>query len=84
MTSNSYINPAEPSASEAPVVTNATKDHMTVAWKPPENDGGKPVTGYYLEKRETRAVQWNKVNRFDRHNMFFFFLQLIVTYKLHF
>lgn len=31
---------------------------MTVVWAPPENDGGKSITGYILERKEKRAVRW--------------------------
>lgn len=31
---------------------------MTVVWTPPENDGGKSITGYILERKEKRAVRW--------------------------
>lgn len=34
------------------------KDEMTVVWAPPENDGGKSITGYILERKEKRAVRW--------------------------
>lgn len=39
-------------------VIQVSKDEMTVVWAPPENDGGKSITGYILERKEKRAVRW--------------------------
>lgn len=39
-------------------VVQVSKDEMTVVWAPPENDGGKSITGYILERKEKRAVRW--------------------------
>lgn len=36
---------------------------MTVVWAPPENDGGKSITGYILERKEKRAVRWVPCNK---------------------
>ena len=65
-TSNEVIakNPfGPPKACPPPMIQNATSSSITVSWKVPQDDGGKAITGYYLEKRETRNVQWSKVNR---------------------
>ena len=51
-----------PFAPEPPAVSNPTKDSVTLTWKSPD-DGGKPISGYYVEKREIKSGQWSKVNR---------------------
>uniref|UniRef100_A0A3Q4I0E7 Titin n=1 Tax=Neolamprologus brichardi TaxID=32507 RepID=A0A3Q4I0E7_NEOBR len=52
-----------PGAPEAPEVIKIAKEEMTVQWSEPEKDGGKPITGYLLEKREEHAVKWSPVNK---------------------
>lgn len=52
-----------PGPCEAPVITNITKDSMTVSWKAPANDGKSPILGYMLEKRDATELTWAKVNR---------------------
>lgn len=36
---------------------------MLVTWEPPLDNGGSPITGYWLEKREVGGVYWARVNR---------------------
>jgi len=52
-----------PGPPDAPEVTKIGKDEMTVVWAPPENDGGKSITGYILERKEKRAVRWVPVTK---------------------
>ncbi|KAJ9594581.1 hypothetical protein L9F63_027435 [Diploptera punctata] len=39
-------------------------------WTPPASTGGKPITGYYIEKRE-RGGEWIKVNNYPTPNTSF-------------
>uniref|UniRef100_A0A3B4ACF0 Titin n=1 Tax=Periophthalmus magnuspinnatus TaxID=409849 RepID=A0A3B4ACF0_9GOBI len=41
----------------------ATKSFMIVTWNEPVNDGGSPVLGYHLERKERTSILWTKMNR---------------------
>ena len=43
--------------------SNATNSSCELAWDVPETDGGSPITGYIVEKREIGGNRWTKVNR---------------------
>jgi titin len=34
-------------------ISDVSKDHATLTWKPPKDDGGSKLTGYAVERRDT-------------------------------
>uniref|UniRef100_A0A3Q4HDV3 Titin n=1 Tax=Neolamprologus brichardi TaxID=32507 RepID=A0A3Q4HDV3_NEOBR len=45
-----------------PVAYNITSDGMSIKWDAPEFDGGSPVLGYHVEKKDRNSLLWQKVN----------------------
>lgn len=43
-------------------MTDASRDHISIAWKPPENNGGSPIMGYHIELCEAGTEKWMRVN----------------------
>uniref|UniRef100_A0A4W6C8S9 Uncharacterized protein n=1 Tax=Lates calcarifer TaxID=8187 RepID=A0A4W6C8S9_LATCA len=41
-----------------PTVFDVSRDGMTVAWNPPDEDGGLEVSGYIIERKEVRSDRW--------------------------
>lgn len=53
---------AAPSKPKGPLkVSDVTKNACKLAWQPPEDDGGKPITGYVVEKLD--KGRWVPVGR---------------------
>ena len=36
---------------------------MTLTWEAPEEDGGTPITGYIIERRQTSSARWMTVTK---------------------
>jgi Fibronectin type III domain len=43
-------------------VSDITKDGCKLKWNAPEDDGGIPITGYVVEKRDTKKGIWVPVS----------------------
>uniref|UniRef100_A0A3B4AP60 Titin n=1 Tax=Periophthalmus magnuspinnatus TaxID=409849 RepID=A0A3B4AP60_9GOBI len=52
-----------PSAPGTPYASTATKYNMVVEWEPPTKDGGSPITGYHIERKEKNSILWTKLNK---------------------
>lgn len=57
----------EPGSPGTPEVTDWDKDHVDLRWTPPSNDGGSPITGYIIEKREKGSPKWTKAGETGPH-----------------
>lgn len=49
-----FVITAVPDAPRQPVIKEVYHDSALVSWEPPA-DGGKPITGYIVERKETMA-----------------------------
>lgn len=55
---------AAPSRPKGPLkVSDVTKNGCKLKWDKPEDDGGKPITGYLVEKLDTSTGRWVPVGR---------------------
>lgn len=61
MTFSWYIDKPGPPINLTPNDTTKTTTRLT--WAPPEDDGGSPVTGYYVERMAAYSTRWSKVNK---------------------
>ena len=52
----------KPGAPERPEITKVGKDNAMVTWSAPKTDGGREISGYWVEKREKRGVRWAPCN----------------------
>lgn len=42
-------------------ITDVQRNAIGIQWQPPADDGGSPITGYVVEKREAKRNLWTKV-----------------------
>jgi len=48
-------------------MTDVTSTEMSFSWKPPKSDGGRPLLGYIVDRKDSKSPTWSgseKVNVF--------------------
>lgn len=51
-------NPGKPGT---PKITDWDVDKVDLSWSEPKHDGGAPITGYVIEKKEKLSTVWEEV-----------------------
>ncbi len=46
-------------------LTSIQKESVTLAWEPPQWDGGSPITGYIVERLDPKFGNWQTVGETD-------------------
>ena len=46
-----------------PEVEDSDKKQITIKWDKPKSDGGDPIQGYNVERKDPRTGRWNKINK---------------------
>lgn len=55
----------EPGKPGTPSVVDYDRDFVELQWNRPEEDGGSPITGYIIEKRDKYSPTWEKCAEVD-------------------
>lgn len=55
-----------------------------VTWEVPEDDGGEPITGYSVERRDVEKQTWIKVGDTDANTLTIKATKLIEGHQYHF
>lgn len=59
------------------VITHVTNNAADLSWKPPTNDGGKPVTSYIIEFKLLTRTFWSKAGSVDGNTTAFTITRLM-------
>ncbi|EDX15878.1 GD15479 [Drosophila simulans] len=51
-----------PGAPGKPELIDSDKNHITIKWKQPISNGGSPIIGYDIERRDVNTGRWIKIN----------------------
>lgn len=61
---NRFLWASDPPGSPTRVTpSDITKDAVTLTWFEPDEDGGSPITGYWVEKFDPESDKWIRCNK---------------------
>uniref|UniRef100_A0A6Q2Z657 Titin n=1 Tax=Esox lucius TaxID=8010 RepID=A0A6Q2Z657_ESOLU len=46
-----------------PEIVSFNKDSMTISWDEPISNGGSPILGYHIERKEKNSILWQKISK---------------------
>ena len=52
-----------PGAPGKPECVSRSHKHIEIGWKKPSNDGGNPVKGYVVERKEKGGKKWTRITK---------------------
>ena len=58
-------------------VTDIQKESIAITWQVPEDDGGSPITGYVIEKRDAKKNTWASAGKVKPAELAFTLMKLI-------
>jgi len=53
------------------------KEYVILAWESPESDGGSPLTGFIIERKDVTKTSWVSAGRCDANTFYFKVTKLI-------
>jgi len=54
-----------------------SKDYVVLSWESPETDGGSPLTGFIVERKDVKKTSWVSAGRCDANTFYFKVTKLI-------
>jgi len=60
----------KPTRPENVKVKEVSKDYVIVSWESPESDGGSPITGFVIERRDVTKSSWINAGRVDAETFY--------------
>ena len=52
----------KPSKPSKPEVIDSDRNFIKIGWKKPSSDGGSPIIGYHVEKKDPKSGKWERIN----------------------